>query len=179
MRKMLYFISVSGILVFLMIACCAFTPKSKKINSRKAVDQSAIRTELGNTLADLLLDPSTVTCYSVKGKEKVTPDDYEIEPHFVRDSLCGVLSDEAVAVLTFILTSDEGNYAKDSILIKSPYMPEIEFSFTRKKQEAHVLVSLTNFTWTVVYDGKKQFNYNYCDKRNIARFCEMILKKED
>lgn len=179
MRKMIYFIGVSGILVFLFIACCAFTSKTKKITSQKAINQTAIRAELGNTLADLLLDPTTVTCYSVKGKEKVTPDDYELEPHYVRDSLCGVLSDEAVAVLTFILTSDEGNYSKDSMMIKSPYMPEIEFSFVRKKQEAHVLVSLTNFSWSVIYDGKKQFNYDYLDQRNIARFCEMILKKEN
>ena len=179
MNIFFYAICISGCLFCLVIACCAFTPRSKKISTRKAVNQSEVRAELGNTLADLLLDPASVTCYSVKGKEKITPDDIELEPHYVRDSLCGSLSPEAISVLTFLLTSDMDNYSRDSVLIKSPYMPEIEFSFTRRKQEAHVLVSMTNFSWTVIYDGKKQFNYNYVDKRNIARFCEMILKNEE
>lgn len=175
MRHFLYFICVSGVSLCLVLACCAFTPRSRKLTTAKAVNQSAIRAELGNTLADLLLNPSTVTCYSVKGKEKITPDDYELEPHFVRDSLCGVLSSDALAVLTFILTSSEENYVTDTNLIKAPYIPEVEFCFARKKQKAHVLVSMTNFSWTVVYDGKKQFNYVFHDRKNVVRFCEMVL----
>ena len=66
----------------------------------------------------------------------------------------------------------------DSVVVRSPYMPQLEFEFSKKKQVAHVLLSTSDFSWTVVYDGKKQFNYNYKDNGTIERFCEMIMKKQ-
>lgn len=176
------FIHVTTTLVaftLIMIVCTALSPsRAKKIPLNKALPDSLVSVHLGTTLAEILLNSSSVTLYSVKGKEETDKNDFVLEPHYVRDSLIGVLSSDAAAVLEFLLISDENNYSIDTVMVRSPYMPQLEFEFARKRKVAHVLLSTTDFSWTVIYDGKKQFNYNYTDHAAIERFCEMILKKE-
>lgn len=179
MKALFHSITVSVILAFIMMASSSFSfPRAKKIPLVKSLPDSLIATQLGTTLSDILLNPTTITLYSVKGKEETNKDDYVLEPHYVRDSLLGVLSADLAAIFEFILISDENNYVTDSVVVRSPYMPQLEFEFSKKKQVAHVLLSTSDFSWTVVYDGKKQFNYNYKDNGTIERFCEMIMKKQ-
>lgn len=173
-------LTILAALAFIMLACNAFSsPKQKKLSLVKALPDTLISAQLGNTLADILLNPTAVTMYKVRGKEDTSKDDYVLEPHYVRDSILGVLSAEAVAILEFVLITENANYGNDTIMVKSPYMPQYGFEFTKKKQSAHVLVSTSDFSWTVIYDGKKQFNYNYKDNGTIERFFDLILKKED
>ena len=180
MKTLTKTLTIFTAIALIMLACSSFSsPKQKKLSLMKVLPDSLISMQLGNTLADILLNPSTVTMYTVKGKEETSKDDYVLEPHYVRDSLMGVLSSDAVAVLKFTLITDEANYHNDTILVRSPYMPQYGFEFTKKKQSAHVLVSISDFSWTVIYDGKKQFNYNYKDNGSIERFFDSILKKED
>lgn len=99
-----------------------------------------------------------------------------MEPHYVRDSLIAKLSVSQINMLQFNLLSDEENYKEDSIKVRSPYVPCIEFCFEKKKKNpVHVIVSLSDFSWTIVYDDKKQGNWNYADKRLMERYCKMIL----
>lgn len=178
MKALFHAISVFVILAFIMMASSSFSsPRAKKIPQVKSLPDSLVSTQLGTTLSDILLNPSTITLYSVKGKEETSKEDFVLEPHYVRDSLIGVLSSDLAAILEFILICDESNYVNDTIVVRSPYMPQLEFEFAKKKQAAHVLLSTSDFSWTVVYDGKKQFNYNYKDNGAIERFCEMIMKK--
>lgn len=160
------------------MSCKAFPPKGKQVNAAFIPD-SAMCARLGNTVADVLFNPTKIVCYSLTGKAEVEKEDVEIESHYVRDSEIGVLSSKMLPVLPFILTTDEANYSRDSIQVKSPYMPQLEFEFIKKNVQAHVLISLSDYSWTLIYDGKKQFNYNYQNKRAITRFCDMIIKQKE
>lgn len=177
-KRLLFFLTMAGMLVSTSISCMAFPPKGKQV-SATFVPDSAMCARLGNTVADVLFNPSKIVCYRVKGKTEVGKDDYVLEPHYVRDTEIGTLSSKLLPVLPFILTTDEASYSRDTILVRSPYMPQLEFEFFKKNVTAHVLISLSDYSWTLVYDGKKQFNYNYQDKRAIARFCDMIMKQEE
>lgn len=179
MKTLFHTITVSVILALIMMVGSSFSPlKVKKIPLVKSLPDSLISAQLGNTLTDILLNPSTITLYSVKGKEETSKDDYVLEPHFVRDSLIGVLSPDLAAVFEFILISDVNNYKTDTVMVKSPYMPQFEFELVNRKQSAHILLSTSDFSWTVIYDGKKQFNYNYRDNGVIERFCRILMNKE-
>lgn len=179
MKNLYQTLTILAILSVIIIASCSFSSfKAKKLPLVKSLPESLISAKLGTSLTNILLNPSTITLYSVKGKEETNNDDFVLEPHFVRDSLIGVLSSELVAVLEFVLISDENNYKTDTIMVRSPYMPQFEFEFEKKKQKAHVLLSTSDFSWTVIYDGKKQFNYNYKDNGAIERICEMINNKK-
>lgn len=161
-------------LSLIMLASSAYSsPKQKKLVLAKSLPDSLVLSQLGNTLTDILTNPTKVTMYSLRGKEHVEKEDFVLEPHYVRDSLYGILTQDAVAILQFILITNESNYRTDSIKVKSPYMPQFEFEFSKKKQVAHVLLSTSDFSWTVIYDGKKLFNYNYTDNDAIERFLKL------
>lgn len=180
MKTLVHVISIAVILVSVVMASCAFSStRSRKISLVKSLPDSLISSQLGETLTDILLNPTTITLYRVKGKEVIGKDDYVLEPHYVRDTLIGVLSTDFASVLEFILITDESNYSTDTVMVKSPYMPQLEFEFAKKKQVAHILLSTSDFSWTVVYDGKKQFNHNYTDNGSIERLCKMIMLKEN
>lgn len=136
---------------------------------------SAVYCNLGKTVSDVLFSPKKVTCYTIKGKATVEKGDCELEPHYVRDSLVAKLNDEEIGILQFTLLADEENYGQDSVKVRSPYVPCIELCFEKKKQVAHVIVSLSNFSWTIMYDDKKLGNWNYSNKRLMERYCKMLL----
>ena len=87
---------------------------------------------LGKTMSDIMFSPTKVTCYTILGKSKVSKEDYELEPHYVRDSLIAKLTSNQITLLQFNLLSDEENYKEDSIKVKSPYVPCIEICFEKK-----------------------------------------------
>lgn len=170
--KMKFFVFLSVLSAGILTACAA--PKEKGGNYDIQPD-SAVYYTLGKTMSDVLFDPKKVTCYILKGKAKTEESDYELEPHYVRDSLVAKLKDDKVAILQFELLADEKNYGQDSMKVRSPYVPAIEFCFERKKIQVHVIISLSNFSWTILYDDKRQGNWNYADKRFMERYCKMIL----
>ena len=133
---------------------------------------------LGNRLSNLLLNASKVLVYRLTPREQVNSDDVEIVPHFVRDTLLGTLNKEQMAILKYSLISCGANYFNDSTLIPlAPYYPIIEFEFERKKQVAHVFVSLSDFKWGVNFDGKQQFLFNYADCITLHRICNYFLNR--
>lgn len=131
---------------------------------------------LGRHLTNILINAKTIKVYSLVPKEQLNPDDYEVDAHFVRDSLLGTLTKEQAIVLDYNLISNGANYTKDtSLIVMSPYYPVIEFEFTKKKEVAHVIISFSDYTWTVKYDDKIQFKYNYASGTFIKRFCDYFL----
>lgn len=154
-------------------SCNGAKDKTEKYNIQP---DSIVYYTLGKTISDVLFNPSKVTCYTVVGKSIIDKDDYELEPHYVRDSLITKLNASQILLLQFNLLSDKENYQKDSAQVRSPYVPCVEFCFEKKKQQpVHVIISLSNFSWTLVYDDKRQGNWNYADKRLMERFCKMIV----
>lgn len=173
-RNYLFFVLFS----VLTISCFAAKEQKMKKESKPAVyaiqPDSNTYTILGKTMTDILFSPSKVTCYAVKGKAQVAKTDFELEPHYVRDSLIAKLTPSQVALFQFLVLSDKSNYSQDSIKVRSPYVPHLELCFEKKKQQVHVLISQSDFSWTICYDDKKQGNWNYAEKRLVGRFCNMI-----
>ena len=178
MRKNYLFFVLFSVLT---ISCFAAKEQKMKKESKPAVyaiqPDSNTYTILGKTMTDILFSPSKVTCYAVKGKAQVDKTDFELEPHYVRDSLIAKLTPSQVALFQFLLLSDKSNYSQDSIKVRSPYVPHLELCFEKKKQQVHVLISQSDFSWTICYDDKKQGNWNYAEKRLVRRFCNMISNR--
>lgn len=178
MRKNYLFFVLFSVLT---ISCFAAKEQKMKKESKPAVyaiqPDSNTYTILGKTMKDILFSPSKVTCYAVKGKAQVDKTDFELEPHYVRDSLIAKLTPSQVALFQFLVLSDKSNYSQDSIKVRSPYVPHLELCFEKKKQQVHVLISQSDFSWTICYDDKKQGNWNYAEKRLVRRFCNMISNR--
>lgn len=178
MRKNYLFFVLFSVLT---ISCFAAKEQKMKKESKPAVyaiqPDSNTYTILGKTMTDILFSPSKVTCYAVKGKAQVDKTDFELEPHYVRDSLIAKLTPSQVTLFQFLVLSDKSNYSQDSIKVRSPYVPHLELCFEKKKQQVHVLISQSDFSWTICYDDKKQGNWNYAEKRLVRRFCNMISNR--
>ena len=178
MRKNYLFFVLFSVLT---ISCFAAKEQKMKKESKPAVyaiqPDSNTYTILGKTMTDILFSPSKVTCYAVKGKAQVDKTDFELEPHYVRDSLIAKLTPSQVALFQFLVLSDKSNYSQDSIKVRSPYVPHLELCFEKKKQQVHVLISQSDFSCTICYDDKKQGNWNYAENRLVRRFCNMISNR--
>lgn len=150
-------------------------PKQEKQEWLKP--DSASYSQLGKNLTTILFSAQKVECYSLKFSDKKGADDIEIEKNIIRDSLLAILNADQKAVLRYILLSPAQSYQDDTIRVRAPYSPVLEFVFYHKKmkQQAHVIMSLNDMTWTVIYDDKRQFNYNYTNKDAVTRFCKYFL----
>lgn len=175
--KKLFLIMMMTLTVTGMTSCSAKPAKGGQADPMFMPD-SAVYKSLGKSLSEILFSPTKVRVYSLKGVENVGKNDVEIEDHFVRDTLVATLDAKQIALLQYLLLANEENYKNDSVRVRSPYLPQLEFEFVKKKdQTAHVVVSLSDRTWTVVYDDKVQFNWNYANKELVARFCDYFIKK--
>lgn len=154
------------------------TPRPLVVSEWLYPDSIAL-SHLGNRLADVLLNANKVRVFKLTPKENVTSDDYEIDPHFVRESQIGQLNKDQMRILQFSLISCGANYLNDTTSLKpmAAYCPIIEFEFTRKKDIAHVFVSLNDFQWGVNYNGKRQFKFNYANGIVLHRLCNWFLDK--
>lgn len=141
------------------------------------VVDSIVYANLGRTVADVLSAPQKVNCYLLKGKSVVSKDDVEVEPHYIRDSLLANLSNKEIGILQFILVFDKDSYKDDSVIVRSPYIPKYEFEFVKKNVVVHVIVSLQDFTWTVIYDGKEFAHFNYANKEIVEKFCNLYYNQ--
>jgi hypothetical protein len=172
-----FLISV-GIMLCLYLGACASKPQKgadKPICAEWIKPDSAAYNKLGKRLATVLFAPQSVKCYHLIGKEKVEKGDVEIDKNFVRDTLLATLKPGEIAVLQYSLLKPAKSYRKNSVVVMSPYMPILEFEFTKKKEKAHVVISLSDVSWTIFYDDKKQFNYNYANEDLVAQFCNYYV----
>lgn len=181
MERLYSFHTMSFVLllsVFLLpLSCMAKEPNTVKTSVEAlSASDSLVYQELGKTLYELLSSPSNISVYSVIGKENIEKSDFVLETPFVRkDILVKKMDKGDVAILQYLLPFDRENYKNDTVIVRSPYLPTIEFCFSKKKQEAHLLVSLSDGSWTIVYDDKIPQHWNYADKRQIVRFCKRFL----
>lgn len=167
-----------------LAACSPKTGENNVVVEKKSVCDEWIHPDsvayniLGRRLTDILMNSKSVKIYSLAFKEVINPDDYEIEPHFVREKFLGFLTKDQKNILRYMLISNGANYHMDTtMIVMSPYYPIIEFEFKKKKETAHVIISLSSYTWAVKYDDKIQFKYNYASGTFIKRFCDYFLLK--
>ena len=158
----------------LCVASCS--DLGRKMPIKGVQPDSAVYAMLGKTMSEVLFNPSSVTCYTIKGKAEAAPTDFQVEPHWVRDSLVGKISPQFYGILQFALIANSENYKDDTLRIKSPYIPVLEFEFKQKKKVVHVLISTSDHTWTIMYDDKRQIHFNYHDCELMERFCKLFMK---
>lgn len=191
MRKKRLVIVGVILLSFCWICCQAADKKKTKVetlvsaNSWCAPDDSIV-SKLGIRLTDVLFSPDKVRCYRVTPVDSVGKDDVVLEPNYIRDTLITTLNKEQISIIKFCLISNKWNYCdnplhKDEVAneVMSPYMPFIEFEFTRKKEVAHVLISFSNFSWAIKYDGKTQLRRHYNSLSEIERFCNYLINNKE
>lgn len=169
-------------LLICIVACqAADKPKKKENHSKETpvcaewkMPEDSIYRQLGRKLTSILMNPSEVKVYSVAWLDTVTP--YQLEPHFAQDSLLCKLSKEETAILQYNLISNPPSYEDNKLKVMSPYVPVLDFEFKKKKEVAHVVISLSDFSWSVLYDDKKQFTHNI-NSESIERFCKYYISK--
>ncbi len=161
------------------MASCQADPVVNEKDKQQVVVDSTVYANLGKTVYDVLMNPSKVTCYRLRGVSNADTDVFQVEPHWIRDTMLGTLTPQMYGVLQFVLIDNPANYCDDSVKVRAPYVPMLEFEFVKKKAKVHVLVSTTDYTWTVMYDDKRQLHFNYVDKDLINRFCKEFLNKTD
>lgn len=168
-------------LILLMALFIGMTSCNAKKNMKEdfVKPDSTVYKLLGKRLTEILFSPSKVYCYTLMGKDTIARNDVVIEGSFVRDSFIEKLDDGQISILQYLLLSNEENYRNDSLVIRSPYIPILEFEFIKKKDSAHVIISLQDRTWSVVYDDKTQFNWNFANKKLIQRYCSYYLNKRE
>lgn len=178
MKRILLF---ACIMAFQSLCACASgekKPSEKPLCAEWMLPDSSAYNKLGKRLSTVLFSPQKVNCYYLIGKEKVGKDDVEIENNFVRAKLLASLKSDEIAVLQYSLLKPAKSYEKKgSVIVMSPYMPIIEFEFIKKKEKAHVVISLSDMTWTIIFDDKKQFNYPYANGELVAQFCNYYISK--
>ena len=159
---------------------CAGTPngKTKTGDADWITVDSTITRELGRSLTDVLFSPKKVECYHLLREKNIDKDVIQPLEGFIRDYKIGTMNLKQIGVLQFTLLSNTRSYSEDIVSIEAPYVPVIEFEFIgNKKRTASVIISTSDRSWVIVYDGKEQFKYNYADAQLIDRFCKSLLDK--
>lgn len=188
MQKKLLFLVTVLCLVITAITCHAgdknktkkkMTPTTlikKNMGQDCFLPSDSVKAHLGTMASEVIFNPTKVVVYRVEGRDSIREGEVEVEKNFVRTKMVGTLSKDCVRLVQYLLITDSDNYGIDSMRVRSPYVPDIELQFIRKNEVVSVLVSRSDFTWTLISDGKKQFNYNYAEKKAINRLFNQIIK---
>lgn len=171
------------ILVFLAIlmSCCFVACAKTPVHDDKTdecwnMPDSTVVKQLGTSLTRVLFSPKKVKCYHLLSKQNISEKEIQPVKGFVRDTLLTTLTKSQTAVLQYLLLSNTKSYSEDVVSIEAPYRPVIEFEFiSKKKISASVIISISDRSWVIIYDGKEQFKYNYADARLLERFCNYFL----
>lgn len=179
MVKFFYFALMLSIIPLTSLAACQRTGDKAAWDIVWPSPDSVAYKHLGKNLTTILFTSTKVECYQLEYKERPSSDDIEVETCIVRGKQLDKLTREQLAVLRFLLFTPSESYQEDSIRVRSPYAPVLEFVFYHKKlkQNAQVILSPNDMTWTVIFDDKRQFNYNFTNKEAVLRFCEYFLSK--
>lgn len=135
---------------------------------------SLITQFIGDTVSNILFNPTKVTLYFTKNRKKKNEEEIEIADGFIRDTLVKKLKPEELSILQFILLSDTLNYHKNSVQIKSPYMPLYEFVFTKKKKSVQVLISFSDNYWEIKRNNITVCKYNFVCREQLQRFINLL-----
>lgn len=186
MRKFLT-VFIFTFLPLLAFASCAPEDNKKDTTETKIkmdeetwlTPDSASYAKLGEKLAKILFSPTKVKCYRLLFNDSITADDIQVERNIVRGPLVETLNRKQIALMQFALMKPAESYLMDSVAVRAPYDPVLEFVFSRRNEKAQVIVSPNNLTWTVIYDNKRQFNYNFANKETLIRFFNYFINKKD
>ena len=162
------------IMIFSIVLLNSCSSKAEKLT---VISPDSLITKIvGDTVADVLFSPKSVTLYLSKNRKKQNDKEVETAPGFVRDTLVAKLNPSDIAVMQFVLLSDTINYKKDKEQIKSPYVPLYEFVFVKKKETVQVLISFSDNYWEIKRGNKTVCKYNFANRELLSRFIDFVYK---
>lgn len=179
MRKKLSFIPTLIIIgvVILCNACCNSRIISTDKNAQWMQTDSVVAEHLKD-LSNLLMTPDSVLCYRLYHKDSISKNDIQPIEGYIRDTIVIKLNKEQIGILQFLLINNKSCYKNDTLLLQSPYIPELEYAFNQGDSlRASIIISQTDQTWSLISSGKTLFNYNYSDKIANNRFFDQFAKQ--
>lgn len=174
MRKKNY---LTLLLLLSIISNHALAGERGPLTRTKTITDSLIISHLSKSVAEIVSMPDRVICYTIANKDSILPSDIVLQTQFVKDSAISVLTKKEINILQYLLVEDIESYKNDSTIIRSPYLPEIGFDFIKKNSTVHVLISLVDYSWTVIYDEKEFLHFNFANKEIFTKFCKQLLNK--
>lgn len=165
------------VMIGLTLSACVGTKQCvTQDDSKWMLRDSTVCKAVGDSLMEVLFKPDTVKWHRLHYQENST----NLVPSYkgyVRDSSCVVLTDRQTAVLQYLLFGNVNNYTKDSTLIQSPHIPQMEFELIKNgMKNANVVISVSDKNWSVFYDGKNVVDGNYVNSRIVEDFCTFFSK---
>lgn len=140
---------------------------------------SIVVNRLGQDLSETIFYPDFVKCYGVTYNDSIKDSNLQIFDGYTRSTESTDLDVGQIAVVQFLLPADSANYSNDSIIVQSPYIPVMEFAFSKKgKPSASILISPSDHSWQIVQNGKLVFSYNY-HNTDITNRLYKLLKREE
>jgi len=168
-----YYLISTGLFISLLLcmsSCFNIKKCVKDDETNWIMSDSIVMKHLNENLFNLLSTPDSVKCYYLMYKASKETKGY------VRDTLLAVLDNKQIAILQYLLVGNPHSYKIDSMKIEAPYIPIIEYEFLKKESlPASAIISTSDRTWSLLYKGKKLFEYNYGDARVTERFCNYFL----
>lgn len=165
------FIYILTALILLAVSSCNAKCKQDKGTFYNPPDSLIVKT-LGDTITDVIFNAKKVSVYKLVKVFDSTAIKIGDCEDFARDSFLTDLSPAAYAILDFVLLSDTANYKTDSMLVRTQYYPALEFEFQKKKENVKIRISIPDYSWSIIHDNKRRFNFNYKDQYAIQRFCK-------
>lgn len=164
------------VILFTVLLLNSCSGRAENVTYTPITPDTTIAKIVGDTVADVLFAPKSVTLYLSKNRKKLNDREVEIATGFVRDTLVAKLNPSDVAILQFVLLSDTLNYKKDKDQIKSPYVPLYEFVFVKKKETVQVLISFSDNYWEIKRGNKTVCKYNFANRELLSRFIDLVYK---
>ena len=168
--KIYKFIYILTALIWLIVSSCNAKCKHAQEKIFNPPDSVIVKT-LGDTITDVIFNAKKVSVYKLAKVFDSTAVKLGDCEDFARDSFLTDLSPATYAVMDFILLSDTVNYKTDSMLVRTQYYPSLEFEFQKKKEIVKIRISIPDYSWSIIHNNKRRFNFNYKDQYAIQRFC--------
>lgn len=127
---------------------------------------------------DILSNPEQVICYRLAETDDIdikTGDTEKLDIYWIRTNISKKLNEEEREILFSNLLHNEVNYQKEMALMSSPYVPVVDFQLIHKGKSIDVLVSLSDKSWTIIYDGIRVFNNRYNNGFDFGEFINQII----
>lgn len=167
-------------LVMLCTGCGCF--KSVKPTADSAewmLSDSVVVNRLGREIFDIIFFPDSVNGYGVAYNDTLAGTNYQIFDRYIRITAPMRLDAVQTGVVQFLLPANADNYCDDTLKVQSPYIPVMEFAFSKKgSSPASIIISPSNFSWQIVQNGKVISSYTYNDAESINRLYELLKRKE-
>lgn len=149
------------------------SPVQKPLSFPIEVDSAVIQI-LGDSLSTRLFAAENVEAYRLVFSDSLRQAGSKFP--YLRSNGPGQLTDKQKKRIYSDFLDREENYHSDSIIVMSPYIPELELVFTTDSVETSVVISFSDHSWGITSQGKQLFNYNYTNEKPLSEVMTSLGK---